>query len=123
MIGGVGNDSQAIRLLLVSIGVPVMRSRYCSLLLAVLGLAGVFVVSSKAPTEEPDAPAGGVEVLARGPVHEAYAEPADHRPQPSPVLAKQPPDPIDELPPDQKPDGPNVQWIPGYWAWDEERSD
>jgi hypothetical protein len=33
------------------------------------------------------------------------------------------PDPIEELPPDQKPEGNNVQWIPGYWAWDEDRND
>jgi hypothetical protein len=101
-----------------------MHSRYVSLLLALLGLGGVVALGGKAPTEEPDAaPPGGVEVLARGPVHEAYAEPADLRPQASPVIAKQPPDPIDELPPDQKPDGRNVQWIPGYWAWDAERTD
>jgi hypothetical protein len=100
-----------------------MHSRYCSLVLALLGLAGVFAVGGKAPTEEPDAPPGGVEVLARGPVHEGFADPADRRPQPAPVIAKQPADAIDELPPDQKPDGPDVRWIPGYWAWDEERSD
>src|SRR5262249_3547820 len=28
-----------------------------------------------------------------------------------------------EQPPDQKPEGENVGWIPGYWAWDDERSD
>ena len=26
-----------------------------------------------------------------------------------------------EIPPEQRPDGDNVQWIPGHWAWDEER--
>ncbi len=25
--------------------------------------------------------------------------------------------------PDQKPEGTNVQWIPGYWSWDDERKD
>ena len=34
-----------------------------------------------------------------------------------------PPDPIPEEPPDQKPKGDNVQWIPGYWAWDDDRQD
>src|SRR4029078_2257878 len=43
-------------------------------------------------------------------------------PAPSPVVKKQPPDPIEELPPDQKPEGDNVQWIPGYWHWDDESS-
>ena len=64
----------------------------------------------------------GVEVLARGPVHEAYATTVEF-PTPSPVVPKAPPAPIEELPPDQKPDGDNVQWIPGYWHWDEERTD
>ena len=36
---------------------------------------------------------------------------------------KQPPDPIQEMPPDQKPAGQNVQWIPGYWSWDVTRND
>src|SRR3954469_9412111 len=41
------------------------------------------------------------EVQARGPVHEAFAEPAT-LPSASPVLSKQPPAPIEELPPEQK---------------------
>src|SRR6266545_1382850 len=64
----------------------------------------------------------GVEVLARGPVHEAYATTVEF-PTPSPVVPKAPPAPIEELPPDQKPDGDNVQWIPGYWHWDEDAND
>jgi hypothetical protein len=59
------------------------------------------------------------EVLARGPVHEAFATTAE-APVASPLVPKQPPEPIDELPPDQKPDGTNVQWIPGYWHWDDD---
>ncbi len=65
----------------------------------------------------------GVEILARGPVHEAFAEPVDAKPAPFPMVSKQPPNPIPETPPDQKPEGNNVQWIPGYFAWDDERSD
>src|SRR5205807_4620087 len=65
----------------------------------------------------------GVEVMARGPVHEAFAEPTNTRPEPSPVIPKQPPDPVEELPPEQKPEGNNVQWISGYWAWDDATSD
>lgn len=30
---------------------------------------------------------------------------------------------IEEVPPEQKPTGDNVDWIPGYWAWDDERTD
>src|SRR5438094_8361916 len=63
----------------------------------------------------------GIDVLARGPIHEAFAEPVDSRPRPSRIVPKQPPEPIEEAPPDQRPAGDNVQWIPGYWAWDDDR--
>ncbi len=68
---------------------------------------------------QPAQPGEGPEVLAKGPVHEAFATTAE-APTAAPVVAKQPPEPIEELPPDQKPEGDNVQWIPGYWHWDEE---
>jgi hypothetical protein len=64
-----------------------------------------------------------VQVQTRGPIHEAYAQPFNQTPQPGPVVPKQPPDPIAEVPPDQKPEGENIQWIPGYWAWDNNRND
>jgi hypothetical protein len=64
-----------------------------------------------------------MEVLARGPIHEAFAEPVDNRPSSGRLIPKQPPAAIEELPPDQKPAGDNVQWIPGYWAWDDDRND
>ncbi|HVL11972.1 MAG TPA: hypothetical protein VM529_05375, partial [Gemmata sp.] len=64
---------------------------------------------------DPNAP----EVLARGPVHEAFATTSE-APVAAPVVGKQPPDPIEELPPDQKPEGDNVQWISGYWHWDDD---
>src|SRR5947209_15067252 len=68
-------------------------------------------------------PPEGMEVLARGPIHEAYAEPVDYTPGPTKVVAKEPPRDIEEVPPDEKPAGENVEWIPGYWAWDDDRSD
>ncbi len=84
-------------------------------------LFGWYAVASKA-ADAPD-PKGGVEVLARGPVHEGYAEPLEQQPTAGPILPKQPPPPIDELPPDQKPAGDNVVWMPGYFAWDIDRED
>src|SRR5512141_2608794 len=65
----------------------------------------------------------GVEVLTRGPVHEAFAETITFDPQPGIVVPKAPPDIIEEVPPDQRPEGANVTWIPGYWGWDDDRSD
>jgi len=90
-----------------------------------LGLSfGMFALAA-GPARTADAPVlpGGEEVLTRGPVHEAYADPASIRPQPSFVVPKQPPAPIAEEPPDQKPEDVNVIWINGYWSWDEERKD
>lgn len=65
----------------------------------------------------------GVEVLTRGPVHEAFAETIPFDPEPGIVVPKAPPDPIEEVAPDQRPAGANVAWIPGYWGWDDERND
>ncbi len=62
----------------------------------------------------------GVEVLTRGPVHEAFAEAVSFEPQPGLIVTVAPPEAIEELPPDERPDGENVAWIPGYWAWDDD---
>jgi hypothetical protein len=71
----------------------------------------------------PVAAAEGARVLTRGPVHEAFAETVTFDPLPGIVVQKAPPAAIEELPPEQRPEGANVAWIPGYWAWDDERSD
>ena len=70
----------------------------------------------------PELPAE-VDVLTRGPLHEAFATAHQSNPEPSPIVAKAPPELIDEVPPEYKPDGKNVQWIPGYWAWDDSQND
>ncbi|HOI54246.1 MAG TPA: hypothetical protein PLP01_03265, partial [Phycisphaerae bacterium] len=63
------------------------------------------------------------DVLTRGPLHEAYGELVAYNPQPGILIAKAPPAPVEELPPEMKPAGSNVTWIPGYWWWDEELND
>jgi hypothetical protein len=100
-----------------------MNIRHASVLATSIGLVTLLIVDSVSRSQEIPAEPQGAEVQARGPVHEAFAEPTDLQPQPGPVVPKQPPDPIDELPPDQKPQGDNVQWIPGYWSWDDESND
>ena len=65
----------------------------------------------------------GVQILTRGPIHEAFAETVVFNPTPGIVVPKAPPTAIEEVPPDQRPEGANVAWIPGYWGWDDERSD
>jgi hypothetical protein len=80
-------------------------------------------VEPSPPSAEQGSAEQGVEVLTRGPVHEAFAETVTFDPEPGIVAPKAPPDAIEELPPDQKPEGANVAWIPGYWGWDDERND
>jgi len=63
------------------------------------------------------------EVLTRGPVHEAFAASVNYEPEAGILVSKQPPEVIDELPPEQELEGENVTWISGYWAWDEDESD
>jgi WXXGXW repeat (2 copies) len=59
-----------------------------------------------------------LQVLTQGAVHEAFGQPVLFNPAPNPVIPKQPPAPVEELPPNIKPAGNNVQWIPGYWTFD-----
>jgi len=59
-----------------------------------------------------------LQVLTQGSVHEAFGQPVLFNPGPNPVIANQPPAAIEELPPDTKPAGNNVEWIPGYWSFE-----
>ncbi|HEY2414429.1 MAG TPA: hypothetical protein VGI40_19445 [Pirellulaceae bacterium] len=76
------------------------------------------------PNVLPEQPAEqeGVEALTKGPIHEAFADPAMPDPQPSPVIAKAPPADVPEQPAAYKPEGDFI-WIPGYWSWDDDRDD
>ncbi len=78
---------------------------------------------AKAPSSDNANQQEGVEVQARGQVHEAFASPSLERQEATPVIMKKPPEPVNELPPDQKPEGDNISWIPGYWMYDDERAD
>ena len=71
--------------------------------------------------QSPDNDVPGAQVLTRGPVHEAFAGMVAFNPEPGVVVTKAPPDVIEEVPPEERPEGDNVAWIPGYWAWDDER--
>src|SRR5438309_5507913 len=117
-------------------GELVMYSRRFAAVLGILGLGIALTTATVGRTQQDPAPppppvAGdqqqdqteGTEVLARGPIHEAFADPVNNKPQPTAVVPKEPPPAIEELPPDQKPAGENVQWFPGYWSWDDDRND
>lgn len=101
-----------------------MKTLSCSIgvagVLAVLALANEPTTAFVQPKNELQ---DGIEVQTRGPIHEAFANPVSHKPEASPVIPKKPPEPVNELPPDQKPEGIQVLWIPGYWAFDDERGD
>lgn len=92
---------------------------------ATLAMAG-FSIGAVSIQAQPDSSGDlqpGVEVLTRGPVHEAFAETVTFDPEVGIVVPRAPRDIIEELPPEYRPDGVNVTWIPGYWAWDDERDD
>lgn len=61
--------------------------------------------------------------MMKGPLHEAFAEQFSDNPEPSEIVTKQPPEPINEQPPEYRPEGDDIQWIPGYWGWDIESDD
>lgn len=63
------------------------------------------------------------EVLMRGPVHEAFAEPNVYNPTEGIRAPAEPPADIEEIPPEERPEGGDVIWIPGYWSWDSEFGD
>jgi hypothetical protein len=62
------------------------------------------------------------EVLTKGAVHEAFAQPVVFNPTQGEVVAQQPPQPVEEMPPEQKPAGDHVKWIAGYWTWEADQS-
>lgn len=101
------------------------RHAFKSCLVATLAALGTYFglenpMAAQRDRAEADAE---VQVLTRGPVHEAFAETVTFDPRPGIVVPKMPPDAIEELPPEQRPEGANVTWIPGYSAWDDERDD
>jgi len=93
---------------------------------AVAGSGGPVIagqdLSGDVTPQDSDLGAGtdGVQVQTRGSVHEAFAEPVVYDPGPGPVVPTEPPQPIEEQPPDQKPEGDDIQWIAGYWSWDQD---
>lgn len=61
------------------------------------------------------------EVLTRGPVNEAFAQPVNFEDRGGFTAPREPPPYIEEIPPALRPAGGQFAWVPGYWAWDSER--
>ncbi|HLW64179.1 MAG TPA: hypothetical protein VKS79_02595 [Gemmataceae bacterium] len=96
-----------------------MNARFAHLLPVIAtGLMALGAVAGETQQNQ-----GPGEPLSRGPIHEAYAQPWDKNPTANDVVPMKPPAPVPEEPPGVKPEGKNVEWIPGYWQWDEERKD
>jgi hypothetical protein len=103
--------------------------------------AAAFLVSAAATADDPSVPppppgnagvaaanaagsdVAGTEVMMRGPIHEAFAQPVNSGAVNQLVVPKKPPQAIEEIPPDEKPADENTIWIGGYWAWDDGRQD
>jgi hypothetical protein len=73
--------------------------------------------------EWPEMTPYGMEYNARGEVHDAFAEPTRNEPVQGVLASKQAPAPVKEKPPEEKPEGDNLTFIPGYWSWDDETAD
>jgi len=63
------------------------------------------------------------EVLTRGPVNEAFAQPVNLEQQSGFIVPKAPPADIEETLPAEMPVGQQFAWVPGYWAWDSDRNE
>ena len=93
-------------------------ARFTALAVIFLSPGGLVMITSSRAQESDQ----GAEVLTRGPVHEGFAGTIAFKATPGLLVPKAPPSAIEEIPPDQRPDGDNVTWIPGYWAWNDEDS-
>ncbi|WP_367870551.1 hypothetical protein [Luteolibacter sp. Populi] len=106
-----------------------MKTKYFSILgvAAVLAAASPnfhpFTTAHALETEAVQPKEEDMQILTRGPVHEAFAEAVSERPEPGFIVTKAVPSPIEELPPEQQLEGDNVTWISGYWAWDDDTTD
>ena len=102
---------------------PARHASRCCLAAALVVFIGISRDMAICRAQQPDNDVQGAQVLTRGPVHEAFAGIVTFNPEPGVVVTKAPPDVIEEVPPEERPEGDNVTWIPGYWAWDDERND
>jgi hypothetical protein len=59
-----------------------------------------------------------LQVLTQGSVHEAFGQPVLFNPGPNPIIPNKPPAAVEELPPNTRPAGNSVEWIPGYWSFE-----
>ena len=85
---------------------------------------GLFTATTVLAQGPQPKPAANVEmdVLTRGPLHEGFAIPVHFGTDAKLIVDRQPPEMIQEFAPSHRPQG-NVEWIPGYWSWDNDLKD
>ncbi len=88
------------------------------ILMAMIMFAGnLYGQAPPVPSEEQP------EVMTRGPVNEAFAQPVNIEEDSGFTAPKAPPPDIDEIPPEDRPVGAQFAWVPGYWSWDTDKND
>jgi hypothetical protein len=100
-------------------------------LILILGAMGLLLLSTaqgvgiqeRSPVGPDEPEKNEVENLTRGPLHEAYAAPLSVEARPTPIIPKNPPNPIEEIPAEERPAGEETVWIGGYFAWDDEAAE
>jgi len=93
------------------------------LVLAMVGLSLAILPAVAMDDAPPPVPAAErPEVLTSGPVNEAFAQPVNLEDQGGVLAPSQPPPPIAEVPPIERPAGDQFTWMPGYWSWDTGRN-
>lgn len=106
----------------------ILKWSIAPLSVAILSVATLQPVIQAQPPSDNGTPANpdqqnGTQVLTRGPIHEAFGQPTVFNPKPGLLIPKKPPQVVEELPPDEKPEGDNVGWLGGYWSWEEDKND
>ncbi len=94
--------------------------RSCIAILALVAFVSSAAQANAQWTQEDFFNPDEASIYTRGPVHEAFAEPIVFEPEPGPLAPAAPPEPLNEVPPDYRPAGDNIDWISGYWFWDDE---
>ena len=89
----------------------------------ILALTGCRLYGQTKETPPPVPSQEEPEVLNQGPIHEGFAQPIDLAPQAGIISPSEPPTDIIENPAAKRPKSSEYVWIPGYWAWDTERTD
>ena len=98
-----------------------MKTTIMMVIMLVLGSSQLYSAADEQPPPIPSQEQP--EVLTRGPVHEAFAEPVNLQVQAGLVAPKPPPANIAEITPAQRPAGEQFVLVPGYWSWDTDRND